>query len=289
MAIRSLIAIQNLLQDLDIDYSRPEFYNRAEFKQAESKDQFFLETYAEFIEVQSYSEAYLTRARTLVPRVVRYLRQELARDGRLGACIDASLSLTKILERLEIWNYVAAGSLTVDFDKIAGIGPRYWSHFAEPGSKAKAGHAWIAAPPFKVIDITLRQQLQTDQERPFLPDIVMAEKIGPVEGVSLDDMVDQDLQVKWLQQFGRLPTIQEFMRQHKGAAQVMGKFHPLAVRAEHATLKYFPCMISAPMETFEEHTSHCFSGRTTSQLYDDLCKELDKDLSHLNISGNPPV
>ncbi len=273
--MRPLSEIEESLRSRGIDYSTPEFYNDPAFKRAEADDPIFLENYAELIESQTYSEAYIERVRAIVPKVVEFLSAELARDGRLGACIDASLVLTKILERLGIWNYVSGGSLTIDFDQDTGVGTRYWAHFVEPGAEAKVGHAWVTAPPFKVIDLTIRQQQFTQDQAPFLPRFVLSEQFTSVAGVSLDDMVDQDLQAKCRKAGISPPSIHEFMRTDgRGAARFMNKIHPFAIRTARATLKYFPCMMGAPLEAFEDHTGHCFSGRSTAQVYSDLCVAL---------------
>jgi len=49
-----------------------------------------------------------------------------------------------------------------------------------------------------------------------------------------------------------------------------------------AALKYFTCMVTAPMEPFEEHTGHCFSGRKTEQVFEDLRTALD---GRVNLAG----
>jgi hypothetical protein len=80
--------------------------------------------------------------RRRVPQVTEFLTRELARDGRLGACIDVSGVALKFLEREDIWGYGAIGSLVVDFVNPAGRRV-ILHHFMHPENPARARHAWL--------------------------------------------------------------------------------------------------------------------------------------------------
>ena len=47
-------------------------------------------------------------------------------EGRLGACIDLSMVLSRILDAEGIWNYVVKGSLTLTFPRSVQPGPIYF-------------------------------------------------------------------------------------------------------------------------------------------------------------------
>lgn len=255
---------------LGLDTTKLEFYNDAAFLNEERRHPELLWDYEEFVLKRRYSSDYDARARQTIPRMVDYLFNELVRDGRLGACLDACLSACKILERYGFWNVVQAGSFTAELPDAPSRKIRYWPEFAPQGSNVKVGHAWLVVPPFKLIDLTLTRQEQNEDLRTMLPSYLIATDVGPVEGVSFEDMVDIDLKTQWIQRGLPLPSIQQLMAQNKPVARHLTRFRPFSVKHGTATLKYFPVRPALPEEKFEDQKAHCWSGRQTSEMFRDL-------------------
>lgn len=263
--------LESFFSALGIDCGQIAFYNQAAFKAAEQKQPTLFQRYAEFVEARSYDAGYLARARQMIPKIAAYLHAELAKDGQEGACVDCSLALSKILERVGIWNYVAAGSVTVEFDPQTRLPTQHWPHMR--GSEQAVGHAWISAPPFRVIDLTIGQQRNAERIRPHLPDMIVAEDCEPVAEVRLDDLMHPDLQLRILSEYGGLPTIHQVMERKPEIANLLRTFRPFAVRREPIFAKYFPCCMTALEEPFEAVQSACFSRRFLPALFDDLVRE----------------
>lgn len=151
----------------------PGFCDHPNFVAAERLDPYFLANYARFVQRRTYDEAYLSKARREIPVIAKLFREELVKTGRLGACVDASQALSRILEREGYWNYCVNGSLVVRFPATSGFKPaRFWA--IDFGDFA-AGHAWICVPPFEVLDITLKQQPYDGAEGDLIPEMLLLE------------------------------------------------------------------------------------------------------------------
>ncbi|KAA0141022.1 hypothetical protein FYZ48_07045 [Gimesia chilikensis] len=278
--MRSIADVEAELTAFEIPIDEVEFYNHQSFITAEQHNPFLLETYCEYVASQKYSQEYLERSRRVVPLVADYLYGELKQDGKLGACLDFVQSAMKIYERLGIWCSTMAGSLTIEFDPATKQQPRYWAHFfdAPEGSNA-AGHAWLMVPPFHVIDMTIGLQQNTADIQQYLPEFVLEETVGPVAGVALEDILDQDLMTQARMARSPVPTIHQLMKLHPNIARMLTKFPPFSVKCEQATLKYFPCRTGALIEKFEDVKTHCFSGQTVPELFTAMMDRLGDDLA----------
>lgn len=150
-----------------ISTANPGFFDQPAFRAAEEGDPEYLCNYARFIDARHYTPEYLDRARREIPEIAEPLHQALKRDGRLGACIDLSMVLSRILEREGFWNYMVSGCLTQTFPSKYGFPPRYiW---AVDRGNAKAPHVWVVAPPFLVVDLTVSMQRGNSRSKALLP------------------------------------------------------------------------------------------------------------------------
>jgi hypothetical protein len=92
-----------------IDFSRPGFYDSPEFRANEENDPDFIATYAQYVDSLNFTDNYLKHARQRALAAAEFMFAEIGRDGKKGACIDASGVLQRILDREGIWNYLVAG------------------------------------------------------------------------------------------------------------------------------------------------------------------------------------
>lgn len=262
--------LESQFTELGIDYSLPEFYNHSNFIREEQHNPNLLWDYADFVLNRNYSPEYELAALNAIPKIVQFLFDALVRDGRLGACLDACLAASKILERYGFWNVIQTGSLTIHVPNANSRKVRHWAELRLPTNPAKVGHAWIVAPPFKIIDFTVTRQQENQDLGHLLSPFIIATETDAVEGVSFDDMVDPELRSVYLTMNGRLPTIHEVMKQVPAFAEYMGRFRPSSVKDRTATLNYFPCRPTAAEESLDNHTGHCFSNRRTPEVLRDL-------------------
>jgi len=91
--LSSLEEIHQELTDKQIPFSAPAFYDHPNFLTAEQDDSDYLRIYALFVQKRQYSEEYLRRAEEEIVLIASILYEELVRDGKLGACVDANMVL----------------------------------------------------------------------------------------------------------------------------------------------------------------------------------------------------
>jgi hypothetical protein len=117
----------------------------------EQKDSSFLDEYARFVHRKPCDVAYLQRAEQIINIVAAELYRGLVIEGRLGGCIDTSMTMGRILDLYGVWNYVVRGSLRITFPAGSGHDPFcFWPIDENDGSGREYGHKWLVAPPFSV-------------------------------------------------------------------------------------------------------------------------------------------
>ena len=146
--------LETMFDKLGIDYSRPGFYDTPEFKEVEEGALAFITSYAEYIDTLTFSPEYLGRARRRTSEAAEFMFAELVKDGRRGACIDASGVLQRILDRELIWNYMPDGGLRIQYPEESKIPDSYFWPIVHPDNPAQTGHAWLRVPPYVIVDIT---------------------------------------------------------------------------------------------------------------------------------------
>ena len=161
--------ISGMLRAKGVRIDRIAFYNEDAFRVVERHDPIFLQYYAAWVRSRPRDTAYEERVRKILPAVAEAVASEVARDGKVGVCIDVSMMLLKMLEAQDIWCYAAAGALTIASKLRIPI------RFCKYDVRPTAGHYWIVAPPFEIVDITLPYQLWHGAEREILPSLVLLE------------------------------------------------------------------------------------------------------------------
>ena len=267
--------LQELFAKLKIDTGSPGFYDDPHFIQQEKADANFLETYARFVELRPYETEYLQRVRCELPLIFETFRREVATAGADGACIDASNVLSRMLDREGIWNYGVKGSVTIHFSKTSGIPPLYfWSYDIHPESRpVGAAHAWIVAPPFRVVDLTIKYQ-PYERGRDMLPEGVLAEN-ADLAAADFKDMFSEE----YLEQRG-LPYMFILAAKMSSADVIKALvprliefqefFHASSIECPAVRLKYVPIAIGAPAEGLEGITNRRYNGRFGFEIYRDL-------------------
>lgn len=263
-------SIQQIISDFknnNIDISTPGFYDEPNFLKVEQNNPEYLNNYARYVQEKEYSQEYLNKARHVIPIIAEKLQKELLRDGRQGACVDLSMLLSRILEKEGIWNYIVKGSLTVSFPKTSGIEKQFF--WAIDQGEFSAGHAWIVAPPFKVIDLAIKQQDSNFNQSEYIPKLIISESLK-TERAEVEDIVSPVVR-RYFQSQGVnskdiLPMVNPALK------KVLSTFKPVNIEFEKTIFKYITVAIAAPDCPLEEMVGISSEGMDAIEIYKDLVK-----------------
>lgn len=234
-----------------VDHSKPGFYDHPNFVAKERTDPTFLQKYAYYVLNRNYDETYLKNVEKEIPMISELICSELFKEGRLGGCVDYSLLLSRILEERGIWNFVVKGSLTIEFPKHTGVNTKFFWSF-DPPRQFAAAHCWVVAPPFKIIDLTIKQQPYPKNETLLLPDYICEHETQACE-VTDEDLMSYDLREEIFRnqgiKFGQIKVFRPDL------LELWEEFQPLQVISNNGiNFKYIPVGISAPDTSFRDST-----------------------------------
>jgi hypothetical protein len=259
----SLNELQDGFRHFGVPTDNPGFYDHPSFLALEQRNPELLNLYAAFVAKRHYTREYLDHASAVISRASELLHRELVRHGRLGACVDISGILSRILDREQIWNCGIKGSLTITFPLDSGLEPHYfWS--CDHG-QFTAGHAWLFAPPFTVVDISVKQQPYEELEASYVPNTVLSLDTQPVE-VSVEDIVSPTARTEMWQQ--GIPPSGHLEAGARYIPSIFQTITPIAVPGlMGASLKYSPVAVHASDGTFEEMRNMVFDGLSPWEVY----------------------
>lgn len=194
--------MDEMLRGVGVDTTRFGFYDQPAFMEQEIRDGRFLERYAEWVQSRPRTEDYDARGRSLVPRLAGFLADLFEREGMQRSCVHASAMMPRILDRLGVWSFGLKGSMVMevaDEDLWRGQSMCDFADFAG----AELGHAWVVAPPFVIVDPTVRLQSPAgDPMNAYLPPIVAVEEAAVVRP-TVDDVVSAEMRAHYARQEGR--------------------------------------------------------------------------------------
>ncbi|HEY2446044.1 MAG TPA: hypothetical protein VGI20_09930 [Rhizomicrobium sp.] len=135
-------------------------------------------------------------ARQIVPRLAAIVERRLASTNGLGACVNVATMLARMLDRLAVWSFAVRGSLTIEIPSRPKVGKRYFPECDLLDHEDNVtGHGWLVAPPFLIVDSTLKHQKWVDLDpviSALLPQLVAAEDGGIIRP-RWDDVVSDTL------------------------------------------------------------------------------------------------
>lgn len=170
--------IESWFAQRDIDPSRPGLHDTPEFLRAEAQDPKALDQVARLVEARSYTADELQQAERKIHVAAEAVAARIARDGRNGLCVVASGVLSRMLDELGVWNYTAKSNLTIHFPRSVSAEPRYF--YAIDKSYFVAPHSIVVAPPFTVVDITVKHQMyDKDAMAQWLPVMAATKEFRP--------------------------------------------------------------------------------------------------------------
>jgi hypothetical protein len=256
--------IRDYFNQLNIPTDNPGFYDHPNFLTVEHEYPFFLANYARFVSTLPLDDSYIKIAYTKIPVVVEELYIHLFKENPVGRCVDISGILLRILEKLNIWSFAVKGSLTIDFPTASNVDRTYfWS--VDEGNFF-AGHAWICAPPYDVIDLSIRYQPYSENEADFLPKYLMEENMAHAKSDTYD-IISPKVRDSFLS--CGVPLSCQLEQINPETPKFINVFPAKAITINGTTLKYTPVAGFANDAPLEAITNMKFQGKFPLQLYED--------------------
>ena len=243
----------------------PGFYDDPAFIKQEQIDPYILNKYAHLVESKNYDGKYLEFARNSIEIVAEVMSSVVSDDGRQGACVDASGIVGRMLDELQIWNYVAKATLTVVFDSKTGLTPKhFWD--LDDGEFA-AAHAFVVAPPFGVIDVTVSNQHWNDTQKSCLPHLVMADSWA-IPKWDISDIANDRIQLYL--KANRIPPKQYLAQTNPQMLEVLSVLKPRLIVTDSVSLKYIPVAVGGFMEKLDGISNYKPTGMSALELFEEM-------------------
>jgi hypothetical protein len=261
--------IETKLRSAGIDFSKPGFYDDPAFLLMETQEPSLLEIYADYIESIDWSEEYIAHARQTILSLTAFMHHRLREDGRLGACIDTSLALSRMLEREGVWNYPVKGATSLVFEAQSGLARRSFEAILTSANEAKTGHVWLCAPPFRVVDVTIKHQQYYDHASDLIPTIILAEN-PERSSVELWELVESPAIDEFEKEHARQPTLDDY----PDVMESIRKFGSYRIYTPAVNLNYIFIGVFPSDGPLEQETDLCLSGKHRAKLYDEYKEQV---------------
>lgn len=228
------------------------FYDQLGFLARESTDPAYLARYAQWVLTRPMSSGYEAHVRAVVPKLAHLLSDVFASHDAHGRCNAACSMMTRMLDLLQVWSFGLFGSVVIEApDQGLRRTMRTIAFKRDPDPDAAAGHAWVCAPPFLVVDPTLALQRWDATTLPFLPGVVLAGSEASKVEARVEDIVDDRVRDLFADAEGRHdpylhhrldPSLRGFHQAFPAREVIMPKLH----------MRFVPVLIRQPCETLAE-------------------------------------
>jgi hypothetical protein len=255
------------LRDVGIDTSQFGFYDQPAFLTQEARDPAFLETYAVWVQTRPFSPDYAQRVRSVVPRLAEVLAGLFEANDMQRSCVAASSMMPPILDRLGIWSFGLKGSLTMEVPARHIWRCQALIDVADfPG--AELGHAWVAAPPFRIVDPTIGlQNPPGDAICGYIPPFVAVEDDARVVKPSVTDVVGAEIRAHHALMEGRQDP-QLHHRLNPSLRNFSRSFPALETTVGELTLRYVPAGVRLSDVTLEQINSGGDRGLSGREVWE---------------------
>jgi hypothetical protein len=260
--------LENMFRGLGIDFATPGFCDTPEFQAVERNNPAFLKSYADYVQKLELSAEYLDRARAVVRDTAQFLYNQLVADGRRGACVDISGVVLRFLERQGIWCHVGCGGVRVEFPPESGIATRRFYPLMHRNNNAFTGHAWIYAPPFKIVDVSISLQPYSEEQQRYFHGYILTEQWDePRKAIGIRDLMENELVEDHVRRFRQMPTMNNVSADQR---QFMREFPAHDFAKDGLNFTYIPVKISAPDVPLEQMLHPTLSGRRPVQVFEEF-------------------
>ena len=255
-------------KDMGVDTSSLGFYDQQAFLDQEAKNPKLLEAYGRWVALRPRSDAYEKHAKAVVPKVAQLIGNAFSEDGFQGSCIAGAGMISRILDRLGVWNYGIMGSATFEVGS-----PRIWRGLATVDHRdfpnAVLGHAWVSAPPYVVVDATvLLQRWGDDPIVKYLPPVLVSENPRRTSP-SVDDVVSASKREEYFRAEGRADGQLHF-RLEPNLVRFGTLFPASEIQAVNLKARYVPTAISMTDVPLEQINVEGKVGRSGAAIWKDV-------------------
>lgn len=267
------VRLQNEFDRKKIPTNQPGFFDHPNFVAEEKMDPAYLDQYARYVLWKKYDDEYLIRARKIIETVAKKLHEGLVRENRLGACIDTSMTMGRILDLHGIWNFVVRGALRISFPTNSGFNDFcFYPVDIEDGSNRQYGHKWVFAPPFDVIDVTVKLQEYDEPFVPLLPELVLLESAAKVRGNAEDIICPLAIKQAAINGMNPQKALARFLPKY--VKDFASDFSAFEAEVGSLKLKYVPIGVGGSDVPLEKINSFVVEGRNAYQFYVDEIRPL---------------
>ena len=270
--IKNSITYPDLLEDFtnrSIPVDVPGFYDHPNFIQVEEKNASYLSNYAKFVDYRPREQTYDEYVKDVVPMIAKIFHKKIIEHGSLK--VDTSLVglISKTLEKMNIWNYVVKGSMTLDFPVESQIDKRHFWSLDHDGFKT--AHVWLVVPPFYVVDVAFLLHPFSETELKYVAPFVCADA-NQIIKAEIEDVISEGY-CSHLQKIN-VPRLDYFAVISPQTEKFINVFPARGVLSSTTKIKYIPVSVSAPDVSFEQMTTIRFQGQTAFELYENVIKGL---------------
>ncbi len=200
--------LRSQFEQLGLPVEKPGFCNDPAFLAAEASYPDLLDDYARYVALRPV--AGVDETRRAIIRAADFIHAALVRDGRTGACVDASCLLSEFLNRLDVWSFVRKGGASV---YSTSLPPAHMAPVMVTANKASTGHAWVVAPPFSIVDLTIGLQPYSSALQSLVPrgEYLRVERARAATA-ELDDLVEREAIAEMRRDLGRQPLLRDLFR-----------------------------------------------------------------------------
>ncbi|WP_299933016.1 hypothetical protein [uncultured Pelagimonas sp.] len=256
------------LTDLGVKTDQFGFCDEREFLAAERSNPTILETYAKWVMLRPRDANYDAHVNRIVPKLAQLVAAVLEEDELEGSCEMACSLLTKSLDRLGVWSVGIVGSSTFEVK-----GKNIWRglHTVDrpdfPG--ARLGHTWVCAPPFIVVDASIkRQRWSGDAIYPYVPSIIL-DNHGQKTKPTPKDVISSEIRGEMMMVHGTIPDGVIYQRE-PNLKKFSETFPATEVMVDELTARYIPTAASLADGTLEEINGGGDKGRIGREIWNDV-------------------
>lgn len=269
--IKNTITYEDLVTDFqnrNIPFDTPGFYDHPNFMLVEEKNASYLSNYAKFVHDRPREQAYDDYVKQAVPLLASIYHEKFMQHGGLKPDTDMAALISKTLEKMNIWNYVVKGSMTLNFPEESKLDTHHFWSLDHDGFTT--AHVWLVAPPFYIVDVALPLHSFSEAETNYIPPLICAEGNDIIDP-EIEDVISegycshlQNINVPRSDYFAVIsPQTEKFLR----------VFPSREVTSDKLKIKYIPVSVSAPDVPFEKMTAIRFDGQTAFDIYENEIKE----------------
>lgn len=250
MVNSSTASLEQKFRTLGVDQLQPGFYDHPAFIKAEMSNPKLLEDYAAYVVSRHMPQSYIERTRSIVVRLMTIIDEATAKAPR-GSCRDSAAVLSRILDRLGIWNFTVQGSFNIEVEGLGEEGRRFlwFDDELDPGAGTR-GHQWVVAPPFRILDAAVKWQGWEPEVLKAIGSPLAVENTNPTS-IRVSDVFPENMQYEAFILHG-LTEAELLAHYRPDVTEIYATVPPQLIERGKVRFRYIPVGITASEEPLEQ-------------------------------------